>query len=76
MPGVVESYIRSSWISETEFFLEAAIRLGPMSLLAEKADTFLEEYILAKYTGSSGMTLPPEIRANPEELRKLVKRKI
>lgn len=71
--GVTESYIsRSFWISETEFFLESAIRLDPKSPLAEKAYVFLEEYTIAGYTGSLGLDLPPDVRAHLEELRRLI----
>jgi hypothetical protein len=71
--GVTEAHIsRSLWISETEFFLETAIHLAPRSGQARKAYTFLEEYILAGYTGSSGLHLPADIRAHLAELRRLV----
>ncbi|MCI0564118.1 MAG: hypothetical protein MN733_37055, partial [Nitrososphaera sp.] len=69
--GIAESYIRSSWISETEFFLETAIRLDPTSPFAEKAYTFLEEYVIEKYTGSSGSNLPSKAREHLEELHRL-----
>jgi len=71
--GIAESYIRSSWIPETEFFLETAIRLDPTSSLAEKAYTFLEEYTLSRYTGSSGVHLPSEVQTNLNELHQLIK---
>lgn len=70
--GIVESYIRSSWISETEFFLETAIRLDPSSPFAKNAYTFLEEYIVERYTGSSGSNLPSKAQEYLEELRKLI----
>jgi hypothetical protein len=71
--GITEAYIsRSLWISETEFFLETAIHLAPKSVHARQAYTFLEEYVLAGYTGSSGLNLPAEVRAHLAELRRLV----
>jgi hypothetical protein len=71
--GVTESYIsRSAWVSETEFFLETAIREDPKSPYAERAYAFLEEYVLAGYTGSSGLHLPAETAARLEELRGLL----
>lgn len=71
--GVAESFIsRSLWVSETDFFLETAIRLAPQSVHARKAYAFLEEYTIAGYTGSSGVHLPPEVRTHLEELRRLM----
>lgn len=71
--GVAESYIqRSSWISETEVFLEAAVRLAPTSPFGKKAYAFLEEYVMTGYTGSSGLHLPSDVQARLDELRRLV----
>jgi hypothetical protein len=72
--GVVDSYIpRSSWISETEFFLEQAIRLAPNSPVAKNAYSFLEEYIMMGLTGAGypdegSSTLYPQL----SELRRLI----
>jgi hypothetical protein len=72
--GVTEAYIsRSLWISETEFFLETAIRLAPQSVYARKAYAFLEEYLLTGYTGSSGLHLPEDVRIHLAELHRLLK---
>ncbi len=71
--GVTESYIsRSAWVSETEFFLESAVRSNPRSPFAERAYAFLEEYLVAGYTGSSGLHLPPETKALLKELHGLL----
>ena len=71
--GVAESYTpRSSWIPETEFFLETSIRLAPTSAIAKKAYVFLEEYILVGYAGSEGLELPGDVRTDLEALRRLV----
>ena len=71
--GVAESYVpRSSWISETEIFLEAAVRLAPTSPSGKKAYAFLEEYVMTGYTGSSGLHLPSDIQAHLDELRRLL----
>lgn len=73
--GVAEAFIsRSHWISETEFFLETSIRMDPKAPTAYKALAFLEEYIVLGHTGSSGTHVPPEVRANLDELRNLVGR--
>ena len=61
--GVAESYIsRSHWISETEFFLETAIRTNPQSKTARKAYVVLEEYIVLGYSGSSGTHTPADVQ--------------
>ena len=71
--GVADSYMpRSSWISETEFFLEMAIRVAPMSLHAKRAYAFLEEYVLTGSTGSTGLHLPSQVQEHLDALRRLV----
>lgn len=71
--GVTESNLsRSSWIPETEFFLEMAIRLAPDSFHAKNAYTFLEEVVTLGYTGSSGVQLPSEVKTQLDDLRRLV----
>ncbi len=70
--GIAESYIaRTSWLSETAFFLETAIRLDPTSAVAAKAYDVLNAYILTQYTGSSGLHVPSEVEDHLEELRRL-----
>jgi hypothetical protein len=70
--GIAESYIsRTSWVVETPFFLEMAIRLDPKSPMAAKAYDLLNAYILASYTGSSGVHLPEEVQEYLEGLRRL-----
>ena len=71
--GIAESYIpRTSWISETEFYLETAVRLAPDSPFGQKAFAFLEEYLLMGYTGSSGLHLPSDVQQRLDDLRALV----
>ena len=71
--GVAESYMpRTSWISETEFYLETAVRLAPASPFGKKAFTFLEEYLIMGYSGSSGLHLPPDIEKRLDDLKSLV----
>jgi hypothetical protein len=71
--GVAESYIsRSLWVSETAFFLETAIHLAPKSVHARQAYAFLEQYVLAGYTGSAGLHLPADVRVHLAELRRLL----
>ena len=73
--GIIESRIgRSSWASQTEFFLETAIRMGPKERYADDAFALLEEFLVSGYTGSSGTHVPPDIVQRLEELDELMKR--
>jgi len=73
--GVIESRIgHSFWASQTEFFLETAIRMGPMERYADDAFALLEEFLVSGYTGSSGTHVPPDIVQRLEELDDLMKR--
>jgi hypothetical protein len=73
--GVIESRIgRSFWASQTEFFLETAIRMGPKERYADDAFALLEEFLVSGYTGSSGTNVPPDIVERLEELDELMKR--
>ncbi len=70
--GIAESYIsRTTWVTETPFFLEMAIRLDPRSPLAANAYDLLNAYMMATYTGSAGTYLPPEVQEYLEQLRQL-----
>lgn len=71
--GVSEARIRRSfWVSESEFYLETAIRMAPRASFAPLAYALLEEETLAGYSGSSGLHLPADVLGNLEELRELV----
>ena len=71
--GIAESSIsRSIWVPETEYFLETAIRIAPQSSHARNAYTFLEQFVLARYTGSAGTSLPDDVWDRLMELRGLV----
>jgi hypothetical protein len=73
--GVIESRIgRSFWLSQTEFFLEQAIRLAPQRPFANDALELLEEFLISGNTGAEGSEVPPEVRARLDELRGLVRR--
>lgn len=70
--GVAESYIaRTSWVTETAFFLETSVRLAPGSPVATQAYDLLNAYILAIYTGSGGVHVPQELQDLLQELRDL-----
>jgi len=71
--GVVESRIgRSFWLSQTEAYLEASIRLAPAGPFADDAYAVLEEFVVLGYTGSSGEHVPPEVQGWLDELRRLI----
>jgi tetratricopeptide (TPR) repeat protein len=71
--GVIESRVgRSFWLSQTEPYLEAAIRLAPGDPLAEKAYTLLEEFVVSGYTGSSGDHIPEDVKAWLDDLARLI----
>ncbi len=75
--GVAESYIGNSfWISETEFFLETAIRLAPGSPVAKQAYAFLEDFTIREFTGSGGEDLPEDVQASLGALRDLSEGKV
>jgi hypothetical protein len=71
--GLVEATLsRTSWTSETEFYLETAIRQDPQSEFARDAYMLLEEYLILGYTGSAGVHLPEEVEDYLRELQNLI----
>lgn len=73
--GVTESLIgRTTWLTQTDYYLEASVRAAPKSKTAQKALDALEQQILMEYSGSGGTNIPDDIQANLEDLRNIVKR--
>ncbi len=71
--GIAESHIAHSyWVSESEFFLEQAIRSAPGSAAATAAYEVLEAQVTQGYSGSGGVDLPPDVEANLRALRALI----
>ncbi len=71
--GAIDARLdQGSWVSETEQHLESSIRIDPSGPFADKAYAVLEEYTVLAYGGASGETVPPDIEARLNELRKLV----
>ena len=71
--GVIESDIgRSFRASQTEHFLEMAIRIGPGEPYAEPAFELLEAFVVTGYTGSSGERVPADVRERLAGLRALI----
>lgn len=71
--GLIESRVGGNyWVSESDFYLETAIRLAPGGPIAERAFALFEEEAILGWTGSSGNNMPAEVRSRVEELRSLV----
>ena len=71
--GVIESRIgRTFWLSQTEPYLEASIRLDPGGPLAEEAYGLLDEYVTLGYTGSGGEHVPPDVARWLDGLYRLI----
>lgn len=71
--GVAESRInRSYWVSETDYLLDQAIRTAPKSEVARQAYAFLAEYTISAHAETSAREVSPDMRADLEELRKLI----
>ena len=74
--GVVESRVgRSFWLSQTELYLERAIRLAPQKPFARDAYELLVEFDASSYGGAGGSeeSVPPEVRARLDELAALIR---
>lgn len=68
--GLCESVIgRSFWISQTELFLESAIRADPGSSVAKKAYKELEEQLYGEFSGSSGTHIPDDVNQMLKDLK-------
>lgn len=73
--GITESLIgRSTWLTQTDYYLEASVRASPKSKTALKALDALEQQILMEYSGSGGTNIPDDVQSNLDDLRNLVKR--
>jgi hypothetical protein len=80
-PDVAEAYYllgktdarirRSFWLSESDFYLETAIRMAPGSDLARRSYALLEEQTVISYSGSSGENVPEPVLRHLEEMRRL-----
>ena len=73
--GITESLIgRSTWLTQTDYYLEASVRAAPKSKTAAKALDALEQQILMEYSGSGGTNIPDDVQANLDDLKNLVRR--
>jgi tetratricopeptide (TPR) repeat protein len=71
--GLVEARsVDAYWVPQTEFHLEAAIRLDPKGPFADDAYALLEEYTVLGYGGSSGIHLPADVWTKLGELRAMI----
>lgn len=73
--GITESMTgRSYWLSQTEFYLESAVRYAPRSRFAEKAYSLLEEQVVVEFSGSAGTNIPDDMQRTLDDLRRLMRR--
>jgi hypothetical protein len=73
--GLADTHIGDTyWVSETETYLEAAIRLAPKSPFAEEAYLLLEEQTVVAYTGTAGASVPESVAKHLAELRAMIDR--
>ena len=73
--GITEAMTgRSYWLSQTEFYLETAVRYAPRSKYAEKAYALLEEQVMVEFSGSGGTNIPDDMQKTLDDLRLLMKR--
>jgi hypothetical protein len=71
--GLIESRTNfSHFVSESDFYLETAIRLAPGDPIGQAAFDLLEEETVLGWTGSSGSHMPEDVRRNLDALRELV----
>lgn len=71
--GLAETHVGdTTWVSQPDLYLEAAIRLAPQEPFAHEAYVLLEEETVADYTGSRGVSLPDSVADHLRELRELV----
>ena len=71
--GEIESRVgRSFWLSQTEAYLETAIRMAPGEPFAPQALAQLQEFLVSGYTGSGGRQVPADVQMRLADLRALV----
>jgi hypothetical protein len=72
--GSTELVISDSfWLSEMDYYLEAAVRTEPQSAWAKEAYDLLEQQYVLGYSGSSGTHMPADVSSLLKELRELIK---
>lgn len=73
MLGLAEARIgHSPWLSQAEYYLEAAVRAAPETTAAREALALLEWHLAVEYTGSGGERIPADVQAQLDALRTLV----
>lgn len=71
--GLIDSRTNFNYfVSESDFYLETAIRLAPDSAVGQEAYALLEEETVLGWSGSSGSHMPEDVAANLATLRALV----
>ena len=70
--GLTEMLIgRNVWITQVDYYFEAAIRAAPRTKYAMLALDGLEQQVMMEYSGSGGFDIPDDIRIKLEQLRAL-----
>lgn len=71
--GLIESRTNFDYlVSESDFYLETAIRLAPGDPIGQAAFDLLEEETVLGWTGSGGSNMPQDVRRRLDALRELV----
>jgi hypothetical protein len=71
--GEIESRVgRTFWLSQTDIYLEASIRMAPGAPFAGKALAELRDFLVSGYTGSEGRQVPADVQRRLAELSALV----
>lgn len=71
--GVTESLIgQSVWLTQTNYYFEAAIRAAPKTEYARRAFEALEQQVLLEYSGSSGIDIPDDVQRNLDVLKHML----
>jgi hypothetical protein len=71
--GLIESRTNFNFlVSESDFYLETAIRMAPSDPIGRAAFDLFEEEAVLGWTGSSGSRMPEDVRQNLETLRALI----
>jgi hypothetical protein len=71
--GITEVGTNSGfWVFQADVYLETVIRTDPKAPSAERAYALLEESVVQAYSGSAGVSVPPEGSSRLAELRALM----
>jgi hypothetical protein len=73
--GQIEARVgRSLWLSQTDVYLEASIRMAPGAPFAPQALAELRDFLVSSHTGSGGRQVPVDVQKRLAELSDLIER--